>query len=157
MVQAEVADRMSAAPGSKNYGAYTVKLRLFAKPMGKFSVAESNFFPPPRVKSTVIRLDRIAEERSSELTQATMLMADAAFENRRKTIVNSMKRYFERTDPSFDASSLLPELFERSGIDPKVRGEALAVSDFLKLGEVYIALAGSRMIERSLSNQDPVS
>ncbi len=157
MVQAEVADRMSAAPGSKNYGAYTVKLRLFAKPMGKFSVAESNFFPPPRVKSTVIRLDRIAEERSSELTQATMLMADAAFENRRKTIANSMKRYFERTDPSFDASSLLPELFERSGIDPKVRGEALAVSDFLKLGEVYIALAGSRMIERSPSNQDPVS
>lgn len=157
MVQAEVADRMSAAPGSKNYGAYTVKLRLFAKPTGKFSVAESNFFPPPRVKSTVIRLDRIAEERGSELTQATMLMADAAFENRRKTIANSMKRYFERTDPSFDASSLLPELFERSGIDPKVRGEALAVSDFLKLGEVYIALAGSRMIERSPSNQDPVS
>ena len=157
MVQAEVADRMSAAPGSKNYGAYTVKLRLFAKPMGKFSVAESNFFPPPRVKSTVIRLDRIAEERSSELTQATMLMADAAFENRRKTIANSMKRYFERIDPSFDASSLLPELFERSGIDPKVRGEVLAVSDFLKLGEVYIALAGSRMIERSPSNQDPVS
>ena len=89
MVQAEVADRISAAPGSKNYGAYTVKLRLFAKPMGKFSVAESNFFPPPRVKSTVIRLDRIAEERSSELTQATMLMADAAFENRRKTIART--------------------------------------------------------------------
>ena len=58
----------------------------------------------------------------------------------RKTIANSMKRYFERTDSSFDTSSLLPELFERSGIDPKVRGEALAVSDFLKLGEAYASL-----------------
>ena len=125
MVQAEVADRMSAAPGSKNYGAYTVKLRLFAKPMGAL-VAESNFFPPPRV-SMVIRLDRIAEERSSELTQATMLMADAAFENRRKTIANSMKRYFERTDPSVRMHHRFFLSFSSgASIDPKVRGEVLA-------------------------------
>ena len=58
MVQAEVADRMNADVGTKSYGAYTVKLSLFAHTTGRFSVAESNFFPPPRVKSAVIRLAR---------------------------------------------------------------------------------------------------
>ena len=58
MVQKEVADRMAAEPGTKNYGAYTVKLRLYAQPAGRFPVSPNNFFPPPRVDSTVIRLNR---------------------------------------------------------------------------------------------------
>ena len=48
MVQKEVADRMAAVPGTKNYGAYTVKLRLYAEPAGRFGVGPGNFFPPPR-------------------------------------------------------------------------------------------------------------
>jgi ribosomal RNA small subunit methyltransferase A len=51
MVQAEVADRMMAQPGTKNYGAYTVKLALFARPASRFKVAPGNFFPPPHVDS----------------------------------------------------------------------------------------------------------
>lgn len=58
MVQKEVADRMSATPGTKNYGAYTVKLGLYAAPSGRFPVPPGNFFPPPHVDSAVIRLDR---------------------------------------------------------------------------------------------------
>ena len=58
MVQKEVADRMAAEPGTKNYGAYTVKLRLYAQPAGRFPVSPNNFFPPPRVDSAVIRLNR---------------------------------------------------------------------------------------------------
>ena len=58
MVQKEVADRMAAAVGTKNYGAYTVKLGLYARPAGRFAVGPGNFFPPPRVDSAVIRLDR---------------------------------------------------------------------------------------------------
>jgi 16S rRNA (adenine1518-N6/adenine1519-N6)-dimethyltransferase len=58
MVQKEVAARMSAHPGTKDYGAYTVKLQLLAKPVRSFNVAPSNFFPPPRVESTVIKLQR---------------------------------------------------------------------------------------------------
>lgn len=143
MVQAEVADRMNAMPGTKNYGAYTVKLRLFAHPVGKFSVSEGNFFPPPRVKSTVIRLDRNPEKIERALLNATMVMADAAFENRRKTISNSMKRYFERLDPECCLADLLPALFERSEVDPKVRGEMLEVDDFLRLGETYLDLSKS--------------
>jgi len=51
MVQAEVADRMAAVPGTKAYGGYTVKLRLLAKPAGRFAVAPGCFLPPPRVDS----------------------------------------------------------------------------------------------------------
>ena len=138
MVQAEVADRMSAKPGTKNYGAYTVKLDLFAHPAGKFSVAESNFFPPPRVKSTVIRLDRNEDQIAPALTQETMTMADAAFENRRKTLSNSMKTFFERTHPDLDCTELLSFLFEHTHLDPKVRGEKLEVADFLRLGQALL-------------------
>lgn len=140
MVQAEVADRMSATPGTKNYGAYTVKLHLLAHPAGRFTVSEGNFFPPPRVKSAVIRLDRNQEYLDPKLMKATMIMADAAFENRRKTISNSMKRYFERTDQEHDHAQLLSQLFNEADIDPKVRGEALKVSDYLRLGQAYLAL-----------------
>ena len=138
MVQAEVAERMSAAPGTKNYGAYTVKLNLFAHAAGKFSVAESNFFPPPRVKSTVIRLDRNEDPLDPALAQATMTMADAAFENRRKTLSNSMKTYFDRMRPDLDVAEMLPFLFEEASIDPKVRGEKLKLSDYLRLGEAFL-------------------
>ena len=49
MVQHEVADRMAASPGGKEYGSYTVKLRLLARPAGRFAVARGCFLPPPRV------------------------------------------------------------------------------------------------------------
>ena len=100
MVQKEVADRMAAAVGTKNYGAYTVKLGLHAEPAGRFPVGPGNFFPPPRVDSAVIRLNRrvplMADgaPATSEVIAAAALVADAAFANRRKTIANSCKTYF---------------------------------------------------------------
>ena len=51
MVQKEVADRMAAHPGTKDYGAFTVKLALHARIVGRFAVGPQNFFPPPRVDS----------------------------------------------------------------------------------------------------------
>ena len=100
MVQKEVADRMAAAVGTKNYGAYTVKLGLHAEPAGRFPVGPGNFFPPPRVDSAVIRLNRrvplMADgaPATPEVIAAAALVADAAFANRRKTIANSCKTYF---------------------------------------------------------------
>ena len=100
MVQKEVADRMAAAVGTKNYGAYTVKLGLHAEPAGRFPVGPGNFFPPPRVDSAVIRLNRRTPRlfdgapATPEVIAAAALMADAAFTNRRKTIANSCKTYF---------------------------------------------------------------
>lgn len=142
MVQREVADRMMAQPGSKTYGAYTVKLGLYARPAGRFPVAPGNFFPPPRVESAVVRLDRApaCDESGAELTpeelHAACKMADAAFANRRKTIANSCKTYFA-SDP--DTQARLSQLFERAEIDPKRRGESLAQQEFIRLAQAYLA------------------
>lgn len=147
MVQSEVADRMCARPGTKNYGAYTVKLALFAQASGRFSVSEGNFFPPPRVKSAVVRLDRVAQPYSQQLTHATMLMADAAFENRRKTLVNSLRSYVARLERegqplvSEHQDSFLRAVLDRAGIDATRRGETLSFEEFLTLGQAYLEIS----------------
>lgn len=145
MVQKEVADRMAARPGTKSYGAYTVKLRLFAEPGGRFAVGPGNFFPPPRVESAVIRLDRATpldeagRRLSAAVQRAAATMAEAAFANRRKTIANSCKTYFAaHGEGGARLLSALPLLFEQSGVDPGCRGETLAVEDFIRLGKALL-------------------
>jgi 16S rRNA (adenine1518-N6/adenine1519-N6)-dimethyltransferase len=131
MVQREVAARMAAHPGSRDYGAYTVKLQLLAQVRASFSVARENFLPPPRVDSTVIRLDRSSTVLDKDLYAAAVFVADAAFAERRKTIRNSMRSYFA-------VQGLVPqcvdELLAASGIDPKLRGEALTLEEYLRMG-----------------------
>ena len=148
MVQKEVADRMAARPGSKNYGAYTVKLRLYAEPAGRFAVGPGNFFPPPRVDSAVLRLNRrpVCDDAGVPLDAAAIAaactMAEAAFATRRKTLSNSCKTYFAgRGAAGARIIAALPQLFERAGIDPKLRGETLDVPAFVRLGKAYQELA----------------
>ncbi len=148
MVQREVADRMAASPGSKTYGAYTVKLGLFAQPAGRFAVGPGNFYPPPRVDSAVIRLDRIVVQgpdgapASPQLLRAACTMADAAFANRRKTLANSCKAYFASTP---EVQLLLPTIFDCAAIDPRLRGEALTQQQFLALGQALLELMPSNV------------
>lgn len=145
MVQKEVADRMCAEPGSKNYGAYTVKLRLHAEPAGRFLVSPNNFFPPPHVDSSVLRLDRRpvydadAAPLDDALLKATCVMADAAFASRRKTISNSFKTYFaSRGNAGKDFIGCIPDLLDECGIDAKRRGETLSLDEFIALGKAYL-------------------
>ncbi len=146
MVQAEVADRMMAKPGTKNYGAYTVKLSLFAEPAGRFAVGPGNFYPPPRVESAVVRLNRrpLLDEAgtpvSEQLLRAACTMADASFASRRKTIANSCKTYFAgRGTAGRLGAEALSHMFEQAGIDPARRGESLSLAEFLRLGAAYLA------------------
>ncbi len=170
MVQKEVADRMGAAVGTKNYGAYTVKLGLYAEPVGRFAVGPGNFFPPPRVDSAVIRLNRrvplMADgaPASPEVIAAAALMADAAFTNRRKTIANSCKTYFSGRGPLSlgiagssaregapnialpDGAAIaerLPAIFDAAAIDPRRRGETLTQQEFLALGAALLKVAAA--------------
>ncbi len=169
MVQKEVADRMAAAMGTKNYGAYTVKLGLYAEPVGRFAVGPGNFFPPPRVDSAVIRLNRrvplMADgaPASPEVIAAAALMADAAFTNRRKTIANSCKTYFSGRGPIslgagpsaqegapnimlLDGAAIaarLAAIFEASSIDSRRRGETLAQQEFLSLGAALLKVTAA--------------
>ena len=127
MVQAEVADRMAADPGVKDFGSYTVKLRLRATPAGRFSVARTCFLPPPRVDSTVLRLERAPLADEPSLLAETARVADAAFAQRRKTIRNSL-----RSTLGLDAERLDGAL-AAAGIDGSLRAETLAPERFLAL------------------------
>lgn len=145
MVQKEVADRMAAVPGTKEYGAYTVKLGLFASVAGRFNVAPGNFFPPPHVESTVIRLNRTVPRDASgnpvpdELRQAACTMADAAFANRRKNLANSCKAYFRgRGDAGKRMEGAVASVLEAAGIDARRRGETLSQQEFIALGQAYL-------------------
>ena len=133
MVQAEVADRISAKPSTKAYGAYTAKLSLFAQVTGRFEVGPGNFMPPPRVNSAVVRLDRTQARNpvsskllSEEELLHTMRVIDAAFAQRRKTIRNSMSA------SGFDKDKL-DQAFLATGIAPTVRAEVLTSQDFICL------------------------
>ena len=145
MVQKEVADRMCAEPGSKNYGAYTVKLRLYAEPARRFLVSPNNFFPPPHVDSSVLRLNRRpvydadGTPLEDALLKATCVMADAAFASRRKTISNSFKMYFaSRGNAGKAFIGCIPDLLDECGIDAKRRGETLSLDEFIALGKAYL-------------------
>ena len=133
MVQAEVADRISAKPSTKAYGAYTAKLSLFAQVTGRFEVGPGNFMPPPRVNSAVVRLDRTQARNpltskllSEEELLHTMRVIDAAFAQRRKTIRNSMSA------SGFDKDKL-DQAFLATGIAPTARAEVLTSQDFICL------------------------
>lgn len=133
MVQAEVADRISAKPSTKAYGAYTAKLSLFAQVTGRFEVGPGNFMPPPRVNSAVVRLDRTQARNpvtskllSKEELLHTMSVIDAAFAQRRKTIRNSMSA------SGFDKDKL-DQAFLATGIAPTARAEVLTSQDFICL------------------------
>lgn len=142
MVQAEVADRICATPGSKAYGAYTAKLNLYGRVTGRFEVPPTCFMPAPHVNSAVVRIDRACvaspetvETLSPEQLAATATVTDAAFAQRRKTIRNSMAaRGF--------AKAALDEAFSATGISPTARAETLACEDFVRLALV-LADAGA--------------
>ncbi len=128
MVQAEVADRMMASPGTKAYGAYTVKLALRARAAGRFNVPPGCFLPPPRVDSAVLRLERLADDRRPEdVTRATRA-ADAAFAQRRKTIRNSLSSALGAP------TAAIEDALRSAGIEPGLRAETLPVETFVKLG-----------------------
>lgn len=132
MVQAEVADRICANPGSKSYGAYTAKLALYGEVTGRFEVPPTCFMPAPHVNSAVVRIERrqATDEAgwplSADERDATARVIEAAFAQRRKTIRNSMGA------SGFDKVAL-DEAFAATGIAPTARAEALAPSAFICL------------------------
>jgi len=127
MVQAEVADRMAASPGSKDYGAYTVKLALRAQVAGRFNVGPGCFFPPPRVESAVIRLDRREDGLDEATLQAAARVAESAFAQRRKTLRNSLKATSGYSAVQIDGA------LEAVGIDGRMRAETLEPEAFVRI------------------------
>ena len=127
MVQAEVADRMAASPGGREYGAYTVKLRMLAAPAGRFAVPRTCFMPPPRVDSAVLRLERIVREEPPEMLKATARLAEAAFAQRRKTLRNSLIAASGLGAARIDAALAVTDT------DGRRRAETLTPEEFIAL------------------------
>ena len=129
MVQSEVADRICADPGGKIYGAYTVKLRLYARVVGRVQVPARSFYPAPHVESAVVRLERLPESErlAPEEAREVASVVDAAFAQRRKTIRNSMSAAKRWTKERLDAA------FGACGIDPAARAETFGLPAFVAL------------------------
>jgi 16S rRNA (adenine1518-N6/adenine1519-N6)-dimethyltransferase len=128
MVQAEVADRMAATPGTKAYGSYSVKLALRARPDGRFAVARGCFLPPPRVDSAVLRLVRVSHGAAPETIVRAAAAADAAFAQRRKTLRNSLAGALGAP------VTLIEATLAAAGINGGRRAETFGPETFLELG-----------------------
>jgi 16S rRNA (adenine1518-N6/adenine1519-N6)-dimethyltransferase len=119
MLQKEVAERICAAPGSKTYGILSVLLQSFYSAEYLFTVPEHVFAPPPKVKSGVIRLKRNDVTNLGCDEKLFIRVVKAGFNQRRKTLRNSIKSAF----------SLKREDYEEFGLRP----EQLSVAQFIKL------------------------
>ncbi len=134
MVQKEVADRMQAGPGSKDYGALSLAVQYYAEPYIAANVPPNCFMPRPNVGSAVIRLTlhgkppvKVADEK------LLFKLIRASFAQRRKTLVNGLTNSPEL---SFSKEEVTKAL-EECGYSPTIRGEALTLSEFAKLANVF--------------------
>jgi len=136
MVQAEVADRLAAGPGSRTYGVPSVKAAWYGRASRAGNISRSIFWPVPNVDSALVRLQRTTG--SPSVTgrpsatgrpggvdrEAVFTCIDAAFAQRRKTLRAALANWA-------GSASEAEQILRRAGIDPTTRGERLAVEDFV--------------------------
>jgi 16S rRNA (adenine1518-N6/adenine1519-N6)-dimethyltransferase len=127
MVQAEVAERLIARPGSSAYGALTVFVSAAFEVVRAFTVGAGTFFPRPAVDSAVIVLTPLRPARAEE-TESFRAVVRAAFGQRRKTLRNALR--------GLGTPAELSAWAETAGIDLGRRGETLAVEEFARLAEL---------------------
>jgi 16S rRNA (adenine1518-N6/adenine1519-N6)-dimethyltransferase len=126
MVQAEVADRMCAAPGSRVYGAPSVKVAWYAAARSAGTVPRTVFWPVPNVDSRLVAFTRHDPPSAAVTRQEVFALVDAAFGQRRKTLRAALAGW----------AGSAPEAERRlraAGIDPGARGESLSVAEFARL------------------------
>jgi 16S rRNA (adenine1518-N6/adenine1519-N6)-dimethyltransferase len=126
MFQKEVAQRITAAPGSEHYGRLSVLTRWRAQPKILFDVNRSAFVPPPSVTSAILRLEPRAEPLAPARLEALEAVTAAAFGHRRKMLRQSLK-------PLGGGS-----LAEKAGIDPTARPEDLTIEQFAALARYSV-------------------
>ena len=128
LVQKEVADRLSAAPGTKEYGGLTVNVAAVAKAETLFKVPAGAFSPPPKVDSAVVRITPLATPLISlEEERAFRLLVQGAFGMRRKQMRRVLRSLYGIDAVAADA------ILGATGIDPEVRPETLSPEQFARL------------------------
>jgi 16S rRNA (adenine1518-N6/adenine1519-N6)-dimethyltransferase len=130
MVQLEVADRLLASPGSKDYGALTVFVRAAFDVRRVMNVGKGSFHPPPDVTSAVVELTALRPPRAEE-TPAFRALVRGAFEMRRKTLRNAWAKVAPPESIARAAAA--------SGVSLDARGETLSVDDFARMAAAISA------------------
>ena len=129
MVQAEVADRLAAKPGGKEYGIPSVKAAWWADVKNVGTVSRSIFWPAPNVDSKLVGFTRRETAGSEESRAKVFTIIDAAFAQRRKMLRSALSSLY-------GSSSAAEAILIKAGIDPTLRGEALQVESFCKIAAV---------------------
>ncbi len=128
MVQAEVADRLAAGPGSKTYGVPSVKVAWYAAASRVGTVSPTVFWPVPNVESGLVTISRRPQPDTSATRDQVFAVVDASFAQRRKMLRSALAGL---AGSSAGASAAVAA----AGLDPKARGETLDVTDFARIAE----------------------
>ncbi len=129
MVQAEVADRLAAKPGTKEYGIPSVKAAWWADLHGAGSISRSIFWPVPGVDSKLVSFSRHQPLGEEALRLKTFTLIDAAFAQRRKMLRSALSSIY-------GSSGAAEKVLIEAGIDPTLRGESLLVNDFYTIARI---------------------
>lgn len=134
MVQKEVAQRMQAQPGTKDYGALSLAVQYYAEPYIAANVPPNCFIPRPNVGSAVIRLKTYENPPVKVQDEALLFrLIRASFNQRRKTLVNGLKNCAELP---FSKEQILAA-FEETSLAENIRGEALTLAQFAQLSDAF--------------------
>lgn len=140
MMQKEVADRISAAPGTKAYGSLTIAVQYYMEAKLAFIVPKTVFVPQPNVDSAILKLTRRPQPAVTVTSEKEFFkLTKAAFQLRRKTLWNNLLHSYGKDD---DAKVWLTASLEQAAIDPKRRGETLSLEEFSQLSNAMEALKG---------------
>jgi 16S rRNA (adenine1518-N6/adenine1519-N6)-dimethyltransferase len=126
LVQAEVAARLVAGPGSKTYGSPSAKLAWYARAVSGGVVSRSIFWPVPNVDSALVYFEKLSQPFPQHNRSAVFSVIDAAFGQRRKTLRQALAEWA-------GSASRAEEILLAAGISPQARGEQLGIEDFVAL------------------------
>jgi len=128
MVQKEVADRIAAKPGTKDYGTLSVWCQIHGGIAAKVAVSPEAFFPRPKVRSAVLKIELFAEPLVSPAEIPLLRgLVRAAFGQRRKTLANALASWLKQRREEIES------FLRAQNVDPRRRGETLGIEEFIKL------------------------
>ena len=130
-LQLEVAKRLTAEKGSKDYNALSVIIHHLTDPQFLFSISQHVFLPKPEVKSGVIHLDVRSDHAPAEL-ETFFDFVRSSFKQRRKTLLNNLHKGYTIPKDS------LQNFLQKQGLDPRVRAESLSPADLKKLADAFV-------------------
>jgi 16S rRNA (adenine1518-N6/adenine1519-N6)-dimethyltransferase len=137
MVQAEVADRLAAPPGSRTYGVPSAKTAWYAAARRTSTIGRSVFWPVPNVDSALVRFDRREPPETTATRAEVFTVVDAAFAQRRKMLRSALASLFGSAAAAVTA-------LEAAGVDPQARGERVDIVGFARIAE-HLADASGRV------------